>query len=83
VISINQFLDLNEKIGGYDNDGKFRLARSVGDLPAIQAAYRSGRLTNGGLGLRDVPMIDHRAYANDNPIGDLHLRYHSFRCANV
>jgi hypothetical protein len=78
VISMDQFLDLNEKIGGYDVNGYFRSARSVGDLPAIRAAYRGGRLTNGGMGLRDVPIIDYRAYSDDNPIGDIHLRYHSF-----
>jgi hypothetical protein len=75
---MDQFLDLNEKIGGYDVNGYFQSARSVGDLPAIRAAYRGGRLTNGGMGLRDVPIIDYRAYSDDNPIGDIHLRYHSF-----
>jgi Tannase-like family of unknown function (DUF6351) len=78
VITMDQFLDLNEKIGGYDVNGYFQSARSVGDLPAIRAAYKSGRLTNGGLGLRDVPIIDYRAYTDDNPIGDIHLRYHGF-----
>jgi len=78
VINMDQFLDLNEKIGGYDVNGGFRSARSVGDLPAIQAAYRGGRLTNGGMGLRNVPIIDYRAYSDDNPIGDIHQRYHSF-----
>ena len=78
VITMDQFLDLNEKIGGYDVNGYFRSARSVGDLPAIRAAYRGGRLTNGGMGLREVPIIDYRAYSDDNPIGDIHLRYHSF-----
>jgi hypothetical protein len=78
VITMDQFLDLNEKIGGYDVNGYFRSARSVGDLPAIRAAYRGGRLTNGGMGLRHVPIIDYRAYSDDNPIGDIHQRYHSF-----
>ncbi len=78
AISVDQFLDLNEKVGGYDVDGNFRTARSVGDLPAIRAAYRSGRLTNAGGGLRDVPIIDYRGYADDDPAGNIHLRYHSF-----
>ena len=25
-----------------------------------------------------MPIIDYRAYADDNPTGDIHLRYHSF-----
>jgi hypothetical protein len=78
AITMDQFLDLNEKIGGYNVDGDFQAGRSVGDLAAMRAAYRGGRLTNGGLGLRDVPIIDYRAYTDDNPIGDIHLRYHSF-----
>lgn len=78
VISVDQFLDLNEKIGGYDIDANFQSARTVADPLATRAAYRTGRLTNGGGGLKDVPIIDYRAYSDDNPIGDIHLRYHSF-----
>ena len=78
TISIDQFLDLNEKVGGYDFDGNFKSSRTVGDVPAIRAAYRSGRLTSGGGGLRDIPIIDYRAYADDDPVGNIHLRYHSF-----
>jgi hypothetical protein len=78
TISMDQFLDLNEKVGGYDVDGNFRVARSVGDTPAMRAAYRSGRLTNGGGGLRDIPIIDYRGYADNDPSGNIHLRYHSF-----
>ena len=47
-------------------------------IPAIRAAYRSGRLTSGGGGLRNLPIIDYRAYADDDPVGNIHLRYHSF-----
>jgi hypothetical protein len=78
TISMDQFLELNEQVGGYDVDGNFRVARSVGDTPAMRAAYRSGRLTNGGGGLRDIPIIDYRGYADNDPTGNIHLRYHSF-----
>lgn len=78
VISNEQFLDLNENIGGYDNDGNVVSTRSVGDPAAIRAAYRSGRLTNGGLGLSTTPIIDYRTYYDDLPQGDVHKRYHSF-----
>ena len=44
----------------------------------MRAAYQTGRLTNGGGGLKDVPIIDYRAYADDSASGDIHLRYHSF-----
>jgi hypothetical protein len=53
-------------------------ARSVGSIEATRASYQTGRLTSGGGGLRDIPIIDYRAYADDQTIGDIHLRYHSF-----
>ena len=78
TITVDQFLDVNAAVGGYDVDGKFVAARTVADLVATRQAYQTGRLTSGGGGLRDIPIIDYRAYADDNPIGDIHLRYHSF-----
>ncbi len=78
TISKDQFLDLNEKIGGYDKDANYVPQRTVADTEAIRISYRSGRLTNGAGGLRDVPIIDYRAYADDQPFGDLHMRFHSF-----
>ena len=78
VISAEQFLDLNETVGGFDEDGAVGPARTVGDREAIRIAYRSGRLLNGGGGLAFTPVIDYRGYADDNPVGDPHLRYHSF-----
>lgn len=77
TIDVEQFLDLNEGIGGYDHDANFRPERSVADLPAVEAAYRTGRLTDGGQGLASTPVIDYRAYADDRPNGDIHVRYHT------
>ena len=77
-ISIDQFLALNQAIGGYDVDANFQAARTVGDAPAMRQAYQTGRLTNGGGGLKDIPIIDYRGYADDDPNGNIHLRYHSF-----
>jgi hypothetical protein len=77
AITPAQFLDLNEKVGGFDSDGNFRAARTVGDLDAIRAAYQSGRVTHGG-GLSAIPIIDYRAYLDDTGKGDVHVRYHSF-----
>ena len=78
VITMSQFLDLNEKIGGYDNDGNVVPTRSVASLEAERAAYETGRVTNGGGGLASIPIIDSRGYLDDRPSGDLHLKYHSF-----
>src|SRR5690606_36175827 len=77
VITPQQFLDLNEHVGGYDHDRKFRAERSEADMPAVEAAYRTGRLTNGSGGLASTPIIDYRAYTYDLPNGDIHVRYHT------
>jgi Tannase-like family of unknown function (DUF6351) len=78
-ISVAQFLDINQKIGGYDNNGNFVATRSQGNLSAILATYQSGRITNAGLGMRSTPMIDYRGYV-DQPqsSNEDHARFHSF-----
>jgi hypothetical protein len=80
LISVDQFLDLNEKVGGFDQDANILppLQRSVADLQASRAAYQTGRLTNGGGGLASIPIIDFRDYNDALPGGDIHVRYHSF-----
>jgi len=78
VISVAQFLDLNEKIGGFDNDGNFATARTQADMQAVQIAHRTGRVTYGGGGLASIPIIDYRSYSDDKTGGDTHLRYYSF-----
>ena len=78
AITKEQFLDLNAKIGGYDNDGKVVATRSVADPGAIRTAYRMGRMTWGGGGLATTPILDYRAYLDDANGGNIHLRYHSF-----
>src|SRR5215469_3150498 len=79
AISKQQFLDLNQNIGGYDNDGNYVTTRTAGDIAAIDAAYDSGRITYGGLGLRNTPIIDYRGYVDqpENP-NENHSRFHSF-----
>ena len=78
VITKEQFLDLNAKIGGYDNDGRVVATRSAADPVAMRTAYRMGRMTWGGGGLATTPIIDYRAYLDDAQGGNVHLRYHSF-----
>jgi hypothetical protein len=78
VITVDEFLDLNEAIGGYDIDANFVPERTVADLDATAAAYRSGRLLNGGGGLGDVPIVDVRRYYDERPAGDVHHRFHGF-----
>ncbi len=78
VITPEQFLDLNARVGGYDRDGNFQADRTVGDPEALSAVYETGRVTHGGGGLATTPIIDYRAYSDDRENGDVHVRYHSF-----
>ncbi|SNS54493.1 hypothetical protein SAMN06893096_10520 [Geodermatophilus pulveris] len=77
TIGIDQFLDLNDRIGGLDTDAGVVADRMSADPLARRAAYETGRMLDGG-GLADVPIIDYRAYTDDLPVGDIHMRYHSF-----
>ncbi|MDA1184820.1 MAG: DUF6351 family protein [Acidobacteria bacterium] len=75
-IATEQFLDLNEKIGGFDIDGNLVAERMVADPAATDAAYRTGRVNGGGVAT--VPILDYRTYYDDLPRGDVHLRFQSF-----
>lgn len=52
-----QFVDLNEKVGGFDIDANWTPQRTVADPGALLSAYRTGRITN-GRELAKVPIID-------------------------
>jgi hypothetical protein len=78
AITAAQFLDLNEKIGGYDHDGNMGSTRSLADPLALRGAYQNGLITNAGGGLGKLPIIDVRPYRDKLPNGDNHLKYHSF-----
>lgn len=73
-ITVDEFLDLNEKTGGLDVDGNFVPARSKGDLTAIRNTYRTGRLVSGENQI--VPTIDTRGYTD--AIIDIHTRVRTF-----
>lgn len=78
AISKAQFLELNERIGGFDLDGNVAPERTVGDTIGIRVAYETGLLLNGGGGLAYTPIIEFRGYADDNPGADDHPRFMSF-----
>lgn len=78
VISVDQFLDLNEKVGGVDRDLKPTAARTVADLDATRRAYQSGRIANGGGGLASTAIIDLRDYYDNAVNGDIHNKIHSY-----
>ncbi|MDB5748218.1 MAG: hypothetical protein JWP72_3066 [Massilia sp.] len=67
TISVDQFLDLNEKIGGYDRDGNYTAGRTIGSEAAIKRAYQSGLQLGGGGGLASIPVFDlSNFYDEDN-----------------
>ena len=72
-ISVDEFLELNEKIGGNDIDGEFVPQRSAGDPIALRAIYASGLMNSGGGGLANVPILHSRPYTD--AIGDIHDRH--------
>ena len=66
-IGLNEFLDLNELVGGFDVNGDFRSERSVGDAEALETIYKTGRINRGAGGNPGTPIIDVRRYADDKP----------------
>jgi len=53
-----------------------RSQRTAGDDDAIRAAYQTGRVTSGGAGLSQVPIIDDRSYLDHQ--GNFHASIYSF-----
>jgi hypothetical protein len=72
-ISAAEFLDLNQKIGGFDRDGRPRPERSVADPEATRMEYATGHLDSGAGGLAATPILHFRSY-NDGA-GDIHDRF--------
>jgi hypothetical protein len=58
AITVEQFLDLNESIGGLDADANYTAARSVGDADAMRRAYQSGLMLGANGGLKNIPIFD-------------------------
>lgn len=72
-ITAEQFVALNERIGGTDIDGLPQAGRSVADPAALVRAYRGGRVSYLRAAAR-VPIIDVRVH---NPCNADPLRVHS------
>jgi hypothetical protein len=63
AITPEQFVDLNEKIGGLDIDGNYIAQRTVADLTGAARMYQSGLITY-GRELGKHPIIDARTDDN-------------------
>ncbi len=61
AITPEEFVTLNEKIGGFDADFNRSAARTTADLAALAIAYRAG-IVSSGANLGRLPIIDSRGY---------------------
>jgi hypothetical protein len=75
-ITTEQFLELNQNIGGFDQDGIIVADRTKADRIALRTAYETGRVNSGGGSLGSIPIIDSRVYVD--PSGDIHDSFRSF-----
>ena len=75
TITPEQFVALNQGIGGTDIDLNFTAARTQPDTVADGIAYRTGQVTN-GTQLANVPIIDLRG--SEHLFNDIHTDYHSY-----
>jgi hypothetical protein len=75
VIDVEQFLHLNENIGGYDRDGLPQAGRTVVDPAVPERVSSTGLVVNGTGGLAATPTIDLRAYSDD--VIDIHTSFWS------
>jgi hypothetical protein len=76
ALTVDEFLDINEKIGGTDIDGTFIATRTEGDPVAIKGAYESGLMASYGRALANVPILMSRTYTDSR--GDIHDRQRDF-----
>ena len=75
AISKAQFLELNEGVGGFDNDANYVANRTSAPLGAIKRAYQAGMTLNGGGGLATIPVLDGGSY---NDISGYHYAWFHF-----
>jgi Tannase-like family of unknown function (DUF6351) len=63
-IDAEQFTELNERMGGFDDDGQITSNRTVADPEALRVAYQYGVLVY-GKSLGDIPIIDWNRYLDE------------------
>jgi hypothetical protein len=73
-ITPEQFLDLNEQIGGLDIDGNIVSERSAANPETVETLYRAGLVASGET-LGDVAIIDVRAATGN---AEFHTNFHSY-----
>ena len=69
AIALEQFAELNRRVGAFDINGEIVANRMVADAAALPIAYRTGRVTS-GANLDSIPIIDSRQYLDET--GNVH-----------
>jgi hypothetical protein len=73
TITPEQFVDMNERVGGRDIDWNWTAQRAVADVRGLFNLFRTGQI-NMGTGMDTVPIIDDRMCRNT----EVHSCYHSW-----
>lgn len=76
-ITVDEFLEVNEGVGGFDVDGNLSPERTQADPAALELAYGRRRIGSGGGGLAITPIFHRRFYAE--PAGDIHTIYNDIQ----
>jgi len=61
-ISVTQFIDLNQNIGGVDINFQHQKQRTIADSGALSRVYQTGRVGKGSGGLASIPVIGQIGY---------------------
>ena len=80
AINAEEFVPLNEGVGGSDADSNLTTARSVADAAALPIAYKSG-IVSSGAQLAKLPIIDLRGFDESQISGGavgIHYIWRSF-----
>lgn len=78
AITVDQFIDLNQQIGGHDIDFQHVPSRTVAYADAVRRAYQGGRILNTGNGMANIPIITRHGLGDAVVNGDIHLKFWSF-----
>ncbi|HSL66308.1 MAG TPA: DUF6351 family protein [Gaiellaceae bacterium] len=74
TLTPEQFVDVNERIGGLDIDGVWQPERTEADVGALETLYRTGRIVS-GRGAASAAEIEVRSNITDT---GFHPPFHSF-----
>jgi hypothetical protein len=80
AISAEEFVALNEIVGGFDKDSNFQAARTVADREALEIAYRGG-IVMSGRQYAKTAVIDLRGWddaGTSPPLIPIHYQWRTF-----